>query len=151
MSTNRRHFLVNTGLTIAAAALSARGQDSSRPSFAPGKPDTNNLNSSWAAVREQFDSLSRDYIHLSSSFLVSHPRPVREAIEKHRRAIDDNPLLKIISKACSRLEITLRRSLRESCSEPFKHTGGNRNNASTYSRFVLKRLQVLQIGVCWVN
>ncbi|MDQ3687690.1 MAG: aminotransferase class V-fold PLP-dependent enzyme [Acidobacteriota bacterium] len=46
----------------------------------------------WAAVRGQFD-LARDYIHLSSFFLASHPRPVREAIEKHRRAIDANPFL----------------------------------------------------------
>ncbi len=45
----------------------------------------------WTAVRDQFDQLSRDYIHLSSFFLVSHPRGVQEAIEKHRRAIDTNP------------------------------------------------------------
>jgi isopenicillin-N epimerase len=42
--------------------------------------------------RGQFE-VSRDYIHLSSFFLASHPRPVREAIERHRRAIDDNPFL----------------------------------------------------------
>ncbi|MBC7899557.1 MAG: aminotransferase class V-fold PLP-dependent enzyme [Saprospiraceae bacterium] len=30
-------------------------------------------------------------MHLSSFFLTSHPRPVREAIERHRRAIDENP------------------------------------------------------------
>jgi hypothetical protein len=41
----------------------------------------------WSAVREQFD-LARDYIHLSSFFLASHPRPVREAIEGHRRVTD---------------------------------------------------------------
>jgi selenocysteine lyase/cysteine desulfurase len=35
--------------------------------------------------------LSADKIHLSSFFLASHPRPVREAIEKHRREIDNNP------------------------------------------------------------
>jgi hypothetical protein len=29
----------------------------------------------------------------SNCYLASHPRPVREAIEKHRRAIDDDPLL----------------------------------------------------------
>jgi selenocysteine lyase/cysteine desulfurase len=46
----------------------------------------------WTAVRDQFD-VSRDYIHLSSFFLASHPRPVREEIEKHRQAIDSNPFL----------------------------------------------------------
>src|SRR3954468_22313698 len=48
----------------------------------------------WEAVRGQFDRLSRDYVHLATSqFLTSHPRPVREAIEEHRRALDDNPVL----------------------------------------------------------
>ncbi|CAN5835359.1 hypothetical protein BH18ACI4_BH18ACI4_20710 [soil metagenome] len=43
-------------------------------------------------MRDQFEA-SRDYIHLSSFFLASHPRPVRDAIEKHRQAIDNNPFL----------------------------------------------------------
>src|SRR5439155_2350858 len=46
----------------------------------------------WDAVRRQFN-LSPDYTHLSQFFIVSHPRPVREAIERYRRAIDDNPFL----------------------------------------------------------
>ncbi len=45
----------------------------------------------WSTVRSQFDALATDQIHLSSFFLASHPRPVREAIERHRRAIDENP------------------------------------------------------------
>lgn len=43
-------------------------------------------------VQHQFE-VSREYIHLSSFFIASHPRPVREAIENHRRAIEDNPFL----------------------------------------------------------
>ncbi len=90
MSINRRHFLINTGIAVAAGAISAAGQNSVvKATLNPAVNDLQN----WANVREQFDTISRDYIHLSSFFLVSHPRPVREAIEKYRRAIDDNPFL----------------------------------------------------------
>ena len=36
--------------------------------------------------------LSRDYIHMALMLLTSHPRPVREAIDRHRRGLDDNPV-----------------------------------------------------------
>ncbi len=88
MTINRRRFLTTTGFSVAAGALSASGPSSSLM-FASEPPT--NLHD-WSAVRDQF-AVSRDYIHLSSFFLASHPRPVREAIEKHRRAIDDNPFL----------------------------------------------------------
>ncbi len=88
MSINRRHFLINTGIAVAAGTLSVVGQNPAMK-LAP-ETAAKNLHS-WTNVREQFDMVSRDYIHLSSFFLVSHPRPVREAIEKHRRAIDENP------------------------------------------------------------
>lgn len=48
----------------------------------------------WELVRREFP-LSPDYVHLSQFFMVSHPRPVREAIERYRRAIDANPFLAI--------------------------------------------------------
>ena len=41
-------------------------------------------------MREQF-ALRRDLAHFASFYLVSHPRPVREAIEALRRALDENP------------------------------------------------------------
>jgi selenocysteine lyase/cysteine desulfurase len=90
MFINRRHFLINTG--VAAGSFSAVGQNSVMKSKPKSAADADNLQS-WTNVREQFDAVSRDYIHLSSFFIASHPRPVREAIEKYRRAIDDNPLL----------------------------------------------------------
>jgi isopenicillin-N epimerase len=90
MSINRRHFLISTGIAAAAGAISAAGQNSAVKTAS--KPSGNDLQN-WEAVRAQFDSLSPEYVHLSSFFLASHPRPVREAIEKYRRAIDDNPFL----------------------------------------------------------
>ena len=83
---NRRDFLVRTGLTMAAGVFAAN-----LPS-----PDARSAQSSadlhdWGAVRNQFP-LSRDLIHMSAFFLASHPTPVREAIEQHRRGLDENPI-----------------------------------------------------------
>src|SRR5687768_8738724 len=41
----------------------------------------------WAAVKAQY-GLSRDIRHFDAFVLSSHPRPVREAIERHRRGLD---------------------------------------------------------------
>jgi isopenicillin-N epimerase len=77
----RRNFLVRTGLGLAAAALSARPPRAAGQARGPAD---------WSRVRDQFP-LSRDYVHLAGFFLASHPTPVREAIETHRRGLDDNP------------------------------------------------------------
>jgi isopenicillin-N epimerase len=87
----RRDFLVRTGLVLGAAGLGgiAVGCDtggdsegeSSQPSVATG---------SWAGVRAQFD-LDPKLRHFSAFYLASHPRPVREAIERHRRGLDADP------------------------------------------------------------
>jgi selenocysteine lyase/cysteine desulfurase len=85
---NRRGFLVRSGLTMAAGALAglplAESKVAADRSAAPRLDD-------WDAVRDQFP-LSRDYIHLGGFLLASHPTPVREAIEAHRRGLDENPV-----------------------------------------------------------
>lgn len=48
-------------------------------------------------MREQFN-LARDYIHLGAFYISSHPRIVRDAIEQHRRALDDNPFLYLANR-----------------------------------------------------
>jgi len=48
----------------------------------------------WTSVREQFP-LTRDYLHFAQFFMVSHPRPVTAAIERHRQALDANPFLTV--------------------------------------------------------
>lgn len=45
----------------------------------------------WEGVRAQF-LLTREYTHMALLLLASHPRPVREAIERHRRGMDENPV-----------------------------------------------------------
>jgi selenocysteine lyase/cysteine desulfurase len=44
----------------------------------------------WAAVKGQF-GLSSDVRHFDAFVLATHPKPVREAIEEHRRGLDADP------------------------------------------------------------
>jgi selenocysteine lyase/cysteine desulfurase len=76
----RRTLLARAGLATGAAAL----WRVERVEAAPDLTD-------WGAVRAQF-ALARDRIHLTSFLLAAHPRPVREAIDRHRRRLDANPV-----------------------------------------------------------
>jgi selenocysteine lyase/cysteine desulfurase len=75
MALDRRDFLSRLTAGAALAATPA----------APPAPT-----SEWSAVRGEF-LLSREHIHLALMLLASHPRVVREAIERHRRRFDENP------------------------------------------------------------
>jgi selenocysteine lyase/cysteine desulfurase len=79
----RRDLLVRTGLLLGAGLLAAA------PSPALGNEPT--TSDDWGALRDQFE-LSRDWIHMGGLYLASHPAPVREAIERHRRGLDENPV-----------------------------------------------------------
>ncbi|MET0557022.1 MAG: aminotransferase class V-fold PLP-dependent enzyme [Vicinamibacteria bacterium] len=79
MTLSRRAFL-GAAASAAAAARQARAVHAAP---ATDQPD-------WAWVRAQFD-LAPDWMHFSSFFLASHPRPVREEIERIRQAIDRDP------------------------------------------------------------
>ncbi len=87
MSIDRRRFLSRAWLT--AGALGAPGCRTGLQTGLGDRASTAPL-SDWNAVRAEFP-LSRDHIHLALMLLTSHPRPVRDAIERHRRALDDNP------------------------------------------------------------
>jgi isopenicillin-N epimerase len=78
----RRQFL------SALAATAALGCRAAQAGPAAATPPADQ----WQRVRAEF-SLSPDYVHLAGFLLASHPRPVREAIERHRKALDDNPAL----------------------------------------------------------
>lgn len=88
MSVTRREFLAGAGLALAAGGLA--------PSFAaaPALPLAHGHAPDWAWVRGQFE-LDEGYIHLAPFYITSHPRPVREAIENYRKAIDRNPVLTV--------------------------------------------------------
>src|SRR5204863_384139 len=83
---DRRSFLVRTGLVLGTGVLAA----GCRPRLELVRGETAADLQDWRAVRGEFN-LSRDYIHLTGFLLASHPRPVREAIETHRRGLDENP------------------------------------------------------------
>jgi selenocysteine lyase/cysteine desulfurase len=82
----RRDLLVRTGRLLGGAALVAvsAADPAARSGAAQAFDD-------WEAVRAQFD-LSADLAHLGGLYLASHPAPVREAIERHRRALDADPV-----------------------------------------------------------
>jgi isopenicillin-N epimerase len=81
---DRRGFLIRTGLTFAASALGA-GDGYDGRSHAWAQADD------WEAVRGLFN-VSSDYLHFGGLYLASHPAPVRDAIDVHRRGLDDNPV-----------------------------------------------------------
>jgi selenocysteine lyase/cysteine desulfurase len=80
----RRQFLVRTGLFLGLAAL-PKGKLWARRE----KSEPVNIQS-WQDVRSLFN-LDKDFIHMSAFYLASHPKPVRDAIEHHRQALDSNP------------------------------------------------------------
>jgi len=84
----RRDFVRGSGLAVGALGLlrpslasAAPAAEPTSPSFTPGD---------WTSVRAQF-RLAPEWTHMSSFYIVSHPAPVREAIEFHRRALDADP------------------------------------------------------------
>ena len=85
---NRRNFLVRSGLALGTALIASEVPSLSRSGALAATPSRS---PDWQAVRDQFP-LSRDLIHLAGFFLASHPTPVREAIERHRRGLDADPI-----------------------------------------------------------
>lgn len=91
---DRRRFLrtsgisLATGRTLGAAVLAGAA---CTPPPATGAPHAGaSPPRDWDAVRREF-ALDPGYVHLALFFIASHPRPVREAIEQWRRAMDENP------------------------------------------------------------
>src|SRR5687768_17004892 len=80
---DRRQFLGVAAVSGAAAAALPFVASSQTAAAAelPG-PDA-----SWAAIKAQFD-IEPGIVQMSSFYLASHPKPVREAIERHRRGLD---------------------------------------------------------------
>lgn len=73
----------------------------------------------WNEVRSSF-LLSQDYIQMAGFVLTSHPKPVRDAIEYHRLALDQNPALHI-----DRNWNLSSRSLNEDAEEKVFRSAGN--------------------------
>lgn len=90
MSMDRRRLMTTlAGAAGVAAACRWSGAEETSSSPPPLLDAAGAVD--WRAVRALFD-LDPNLIPMSSFFLSSHPRPVREAIERWRRRIDANPL-----------------------------------------------------------
>ena len=85
MTLNRRDFVASVGLTLVSSAA-ARAAAANEPTAVPAF----DVNSDWATVRAQFD-LAPDWLHFSQFYIVSHPKPVRDAIERFRGMLDTQP------------------------------------------------------------
>ncbi|WP_053213539.1 aminotransferase class V-fold PLP-dependent enzyme [Pseudomonas sp. Q12-87] len=81
----RRTFLKQAGILAAGLPLAASLPTTAVADSLPPLPRNR-----WAQLRTLFDQ-DPDYLHFSNFLVTTHPRPVREAIEKHRAALDKNP------------------------------------------------------------
>ena len=82
MALTRKSLLARgAGLALGAAAVRRRAERAAAAQLDPR---------SWASVRAQF-AIAPGLHHLAGFVLAPHPRPVREAIERHRRGLDADP------------------------------------------------------------
>jgi len=81
---DRRQFLAAAAAGGAAAAVLPASGSSKPPSALAALPGRT---TPWRAIKQQFD-IEPGIVQMSSFYLASHPRPVREAIERHRRGLD---------------------------------------------------------------
>ena len=82
----RGEFLVRTAAVASGAVVGAAG------GYAVGTRDEGDASvvpdlTTWTGVHESF-ALADDRVQLASFLLASHPRPVRDAIERHRTELD---------------------------------------------------------------
>jgi selenocysteine lyase/cysteine desulfurase len=83
---DRRFFINRTGLALGAFA------STTRLPIQKGYHQQHHKSDTWAQVRAQFD-LDHRHIQMAQMLLASHPKPVKDAIEKHRRAFDASPAM----------------------------------------------------------
>ena len=82
---DRRQFLVAAAAGGAVAAVVPTGAAGPNGQAAPAaQPDRQ---TPWTTIKEQF-AIAPDIVQMSSFYLASHPRLVRDAIERHRRGLD---------------------------------------------------------------
>ncbi|MEZ9369973.1 aminotransferase class V-fold PLP-dependent enzyme [Shewanella sp. 10N.286.51.B2] len=89
----RRNFLSRMGLALAGSVIGTSIGNAADAAAEGNKaalmPDNINAGD-WTALRQLFP-LTDDYIHLSTFLLASHPKPVADEIERHRKGLDANP------------------------------------------------------------
>jgi len=80
--TDRRTFLKQAGVFAASLPLGA--------ALLPQAIAAPASNAPWTGFKQLFNQ-DPDYLHFSNFLVATHPKPVREAIERYRAQIDRNP------------------------------------------------------------
>jgi selenocysteine lyase/cysteine desulfurase len=80
---DRRSFLKRTAVVVGSSAVT-RALHADKLTFADRTDE-------WEAFRKQHFDLDWNLVQMAGFFIASHPRPVKEAIERHRRELDRNP------------------------------------------------------------
>ncbi|MER2019716.1 pyoverdine-tailoring periplasmic protein PvdN [Pseudomonas simiae] len=80
--TDRRTFLKQAGVFAASLPLGAALLPQALAAPATDAP--------WTGLKQLFNQ-DPDYLHFSNFLVATHPKPVREAIERYRAQIDRNP------------------------------------------------------------
>ncbi|HEY6417273.1 MAG TPA: aminotransferase class V-fold PLP-dependent enzyme, partial [Acidimicrobiales bacterium] len=91
---SRRAFLSRSGavagsLALGGAAACRSGDDETDPRGGDAARGTAFDPGDWASIRDQFP-LTPDILHFAAFVLAAHPRPVADAIERHRRGLDED-------------------------------------------------------------
>jgi len=91
MTLARRQMLASVVASLAVGSLSRLHAAPLVDTATPPRPVRHGDGDvDWPAVRALFP-LAPDWVHLSSFLLVSHPKPVAEAIDRFRRKLDSDP------------------------------------------------------------
>lgn len=83
--TDRRTFLKQAGVLAASLPLGA----AILPQAMAANPAPA-INDPWTGLKQLFNQ-DPNYLHFSNFLVASHPKPVREAIDRYRQQIDRNP------------------------------------------------------------
>lgn len=83
--TDRRTFLKQAGVFAASLPLGA----ALMPQALANSPAPA-ANAPWTGLKQLFNQ-DPNYLHFSNFLVASHPKPVREAIDRYRQQIDRNP------------------------------------------------------------
>ena len=85
---DRRDFLVRGGLLAGATTLAGAGGYVAARELARSKDDAQAAGSEAGKTDTRQFLLDPAYVNLTTFLLASHPRVVREAIERHRSGLD---------------------------------------------------------------
>lgn len=90
MELDRRTLLGGAAALLGGSLLGAC-RETGDPAGSPAERPAAAADPRWREVRALFD-LDPELVHMSAMLISSHPRPVREAIERYRRELDGDPV-----------------------------------------------------------